>query len=875
MGEEVEKHVLRKYELLQKLGKGAYGIVWKAIDKNNRQVVALKKCFDAFRNATDAQRTFREVMYLQELHGHSNIIRLLNVVKADNDRDIYLVFDFMETDLHAVIRANILEEIHKKYIIYQLLKSLKYMHTAELLHRDIKPSNLLLNSDCHTKLCDFGLCRSVAEISGPNPVLTDYVATRWYRAPEILLGSTRYAKSVDMWAVGCIVAEMVTGRPAFPGTSTMNQLERILDVTGPPSQDDIESIKSPFANTMLESLPTPKQKPLEELFPKASPEALDLIKQCFWFDPSKRISCIDALKHPYVAQFHNEKDEPSASAPLQIVVDDNTKYSAADYRDRLYREIIKKKKEASQDPDKAPLVIWLNGGPGCSSMQGLFLGNSPFKLVDESTIAENKHSWHHSANLLFVDQPVGTGMSYTRGNNYRSEETAIAEDFYQFVSKFLQRHSEYLSGNSGSMQRSRPVYIFGESHAGRWIPQFSEHILKQNSDPNNQLMIDLEGIGIGNGWVHPRIQYEYSDYAHGLGLLTFGQVRSLKSSYAECIAALDAGTYHSKSCFANMDAITGSVKAGNGGTSLNFYDVRQYLANVGAYPSEQAPIVKYLNKQDVRAALHGNVDKNFRFEICSNGVFKALSKFDGVSTLDKVQSLLQGGLRVIFYNGQWDMMCNHYGTEKLLLNLKWNGSDAYQQANKYTWRVKSRKEPAGFAQQGGNLTYVVVTGAGHMVPMDVPDVAADLLHRFVNRLEFNDKEQSISNMRMNATDLDVSLCYMPSDASTSELLYSQQDAGDSNSNQVRIGVTWLWVALVIATVSSILAVCVTIACLRNRRHGQRDHEMITQVSDDDEFDQIDAEDEESELSEEDNEQIPVVNSVNQRATSPRSRVTEV
>ncbi|RLM96119.1 hypothetical protein BBO99_00004536 [Phytophthora kernoviae] len=929
MGEEVEKHVLRKYELLQKLGKGAYGIVWKAIDKNNRQVVALKKCFDAFRNATDAQRTFREIMYLQELHGHSNIIRLLNVVKADNDRDIYLVFDFMETDLHAVIRANILEEIHKKYIIYQLLKSLKYMHTAELLHRDIKPSNLLLNSDCHTKLCDFGLCRSVAEISGPNPVLTDYVATRWYRAPEILLGSTRYAKSVDMWAVGCIVAEMVTGRPAFPGTSTMNQLERILDVTGPPSQDDIESIKSPFANTMLESLPTPKQKPLEEFFPKASPEALDLIKQCFWFDPSKRISCIDALKHPYVAQFHNEKDEPSAPAPLQIVVDDNTKYSAADYRDRLYREIIKKKKEvrrkadsveekdedkgdlvkslpgldpaakitqhagritlddsdestifywhfqASQDPDKAPLVIWLNGGPGCSSMQGLFLGNSPFKLVDESTIAENKHSWHHSANLLFVDQPVGTGMSYTRGNNYRSEETAIAEDFYQFVSKFLQRHSEYLSGNSGSMQRSRPVYIFGESHAGRWIPQFSEYILKRNSDPNNQLMIDLEGIGIGNGWVHPRIQYEYSDYAHGLGLLTFGQVRSLKSSYAECITALDAGTYHSKSCFANMDAITGSVKAGNGGTSLNFYDVRQYLANVGAYPSEQAPIVKYLNKQDVRAALHGNVDKNFRFEICSNGVFKALSKFDGVSTLDKVQSLLQGGLRVLFYNGQWDMMCNHYGTEKLLLNLKWNGSDAYQQANKYTWRVKSRKEPAGFAQQGGNLTYVVVTGAGHMVPMDVPDVAADLLHRFVNRLEFNDKEQSISNMRMNVTDLDVSLCYMPSDASTSELLYSQQDAGDSNSNQVRIGVTWLWVALVIATVSSILAVCVTIACLRNRRHGQRDHEMITQVSDDDEFDQIDAEDEESELSEEDNEQVPVVNSVNQRATSPRSRVTEV
>ena len=108
-----------------------------------------------------------------------------------------------ETDLHAVIRANILEEIHKKYIIYQLLKALKYMHSGDLLHRDIKPSNLLLNSDCHVKVCDFGLCRSVAECqTSAQPALTDYVATRWYRAPEILLGSPVYTKGVDMWAVG-------------------------------------------------------------------------------------------------------------------------------------------------------------------------------------------------------------------------------------------------------------------------------------------------------------------------------------------------------------------------------------------------------------------------------------------------------------------------------------------------------------------------------------------------------------------------------------------------------------------------------------------------------------------------------------------------
>jgi mitogen-activated protein kinase 15 len=101
-------------------------------------------------------------MFLQELNGHDNIIRLLNIIKAENNKDLYLVFDFMDTDLHAVIRAGILEEIHKKYIIYQILKSLKYMHTGELIHRDLKPSNILLDSECHVKVADFGLARSVA-----------------------------------------------------------------------------------------------------------------------------------------------------------------------------------------------------------------------------------------------------------------------------------------------------------------------------------------------------------------------------------------------------------------------------------------------------------------------------------------------------------------------------------------------------------------------------------------------------------------------------------------------------------------------------------------------------------------------------------------
>ncbi|KAF4690832.1 hypothetical protein FOZ60_016804 [Perkinsus olseni] len=309
MTEEIDRHVLRKYEIVQKLGRGAYGIVWKAIEKRilsrvlfldprplgTREVVALKKCFDAFQNATDAQRTFREIMFLQELNGHENIIRLLNVLKADNDQG--------------------------------------YIYCMRL----------------HGKRPSCRLARSVVQMqdAGSNPVLTDYVATRWYRAPEILLGSTSYTKGVDMWSVGCILGELISGKPIFPGTSTMNQLDRIMEVTGRPTPSDIEGMQSPFAATMLESLPAvrTRPRPLTEMFPSASVEALDLLRLCLQFNPGKRISATEALKHPYVVQFHNPDEEPSCPSVIRIPIDDNTRLTVSDYRDRLYSEVMKRKKE--------------------------------------------------------------------------------------------------------------------------------------------------------------------------------------------------------------------------------------------------------------------------------------------------------------------------------------------------------------------------------------------------------------------------------------------------------------------------------------------------------------------------------------------------
>ena len=165
------------------------------------------------------------------------------------------------------------------------------MHSANLLHRDLKPSNLLLNSECHVKVADFGLARSL-DINDPDtiPLLTDYVATRWYRAPEILLGSNKYTKGVDMWSLGCILAELLLGKPVFPGTSTLNQIDRVLELIGRPSQEDITAIDCPLASTMLESLPPTKPKRFRDVFPNASDDALDLLKQLLHFNPSKRPS---------------------------------------------------------------------------------------------------------------------------------------------------------------------------------------------------------------------------------------------------------------------------------------------------------------------------------------------------------------------------------------------------------------------------------------------------------------------------------------------------------------------------------------------------------------------------------------------------------
>lgn len=340
---EIDAHISKQYDIVKRLGKGAYGIVWKAIEKKRKDTVAVKKIFDAFRNQTDAQRTFREIMFLLSFANHENIIKLIGLHKANNDRDIYLVFEYMETDLHNVIkRGNILKDIHKVFIMYQLFKAIKYIHSGNVIHRDLKPSNVLLNAQCHCKIADFGLARSVTQIgegdgeTGSDPTLTDYVATRWYRAPEILIASKRYTRGIDMWSLGCILGEMLLGKPLFPGSSTINQVERIMATLPPPTDEDLISVSAGYGTNLLEKTPNGPRRALKDLLPEVSEKALDLIRNLIVFNPTQRLTAVEALEHPYVADFHRRGNEPERGSSVIPLLNDDVQLSVDEYRNKLY-----------------------------------------------------------------------------------------------------------------------------------------------------------------------------------------------------------------------------------------------------------------------------------------------------------------------------------------------------------------------------------------------------------------------------------------------------------------------------------------------------------------------------------------------------------
>lgn len=310
----------RNYQVYSIIGEGGYGIVFSAVHRRTGARVAIKRVAP-FEHHLLAIRTLRELRLLRYFHEHSgceNIIKLLDVV-VPGDRfsyqDVYFVQEMMDTDLYRVVRTQGLSYDHAQYFTYQVLRGLKPIHAAGVLHRDIKPSNLLVNANCDLKICDFGLARNTLRQGQGRPrelQLTEYVATRWYRAPEIMLSSKSYSKAVDIWSVGCTLYEMLTGEPLFPGKDYHHQMMLILDVLGSASIESISSQCAVRALDYVRALPWRAGKSWTSLLPHVKADAIDFLARTVTMDPAERMTVEECLAHPFVAPYHDPSDEPSA-----------------------------------------------------------------------------------------------------------------------------------------------------------------------------------------------------------------------------------------------------------------------------------------------------------------------------------------------------------------------------------------------------------------------------------------------------------------------------------------------------------------------------------------------------------------------------------
>ena len=340
----VKFEVDSRYSPLESIGTGAYGVVCAAKDNRTGQRVAIKKIPKVFDVLTIAKRTYRELKILRHLR-HENIISILDVMQPPEDiddfEDVYVVLDLMESDLHHIIHSvQPLSDEHIKFFLYQILRGLKYIHSASVLHRDLKPSNLLINRNCELKIGDFGMARGLSSTPEDHSTfMTEYVATRWYRAPELMLSFSEYTYAIDLWSVGCIFAEMLARRQLFPGKNYINQLQLILSVVGTPSEEYIKAVGSDRVKTYLQSLPPKNSVELTVLFPEASPAALDLLETMLQLDPKKRISAEDALAHKYLARYHDPKDEPVCSPPFDFDFEKNLT-TKEELREAIINEIM-------------------------------------------------------------------------------------------------------------------------------------------------------------------------------------------------------------------------------------------------------------------------------------------------------------------------------------------------------------------------------------------------------------------------------------------------------------------------------------------------------------------------------------------------------
>ena len=286
-----------KYIRTSKLGEGTYGVVYRAKDQKGQEIYALKKIRLQAEEEGIPSTAIREISLLKEL-SHINIVKLYEVMHTP--KKLTLVFEYVEQDLKKVIDSTNGKGLDMKYLksfLYQLLKGVDFIHKSKVLHRDLKPQNLLISKDNILKIGDFGLARGYGI---PVKNYTHEVVTLWYRPPDVLLGNKTYGTTVDMWSIGTIFAEMVTGKPLFTGNSENDQLKKIFAIMGTPTENYASSLRElPEWGVGDNNFEITSPKSFKELFPNLDTEGIDLLQKFLQLEPDKRISAEEALKHPF------------------------------------------------------------------------------------------------------------------------------------------------------------------------------------------------------------------------------------------------------------------------------------------------------------------------------------------------------------------------------------------------------------------------------------------------------------------------------------------------------------------------------------------------------------------------------------------------
>jgi len=358
------------------------------------------------------------------------------------------------------------------------------------------------------------------------------------------------------------------------------------------------------------------------------------------------------------------------------------------------------------------LVLWLNGGPGCSSMFGNWVENGPYIINADGSFFKNQYSWNAKANMIWIDNPVGTGFSYVQNpSGYVTNETQMAVELYTTLVGFLTLHTQY---------QKLPFYIFGESYAGKYIPSVSSYIKKQNA-LNPAVKINLQGLGIGDGWVNPEIQTgSYAPFLYDNGLITQSQLDDAEKTYDLYLDLMAAGDYEDANTVADLMLENLVLEAGN----VDVYDIR-YKANEDPTDPLNDALSKWLNKASVQSQLHVNQ----KWLGCATAPFIALESDEQLSTEELIPDLL-ASYQVMNYNGNYDLICNWYGTWWWTNTVEYPQQQQYINAKNNTWVVDNTS--AGFWRYAGNFTHIIVLNAGHMSPFNQPKNTQDMLYRFIS-----------------------------------------------------------------------------------------------------------------------------------------------